>query len=72
VKSLEKRFLNDQLAPKGHALCYQQKTCGKALQATSLERLCTELDWYDSARNIDGSLLDEVNKNTLELKKKSF
>lgn len=32
---------------------------GKAFQATSLERLCT--DWYNYARNIDGCLLDEVN-----------
>lgn len=34
---------------------------GEALKATSPECLCIELVWYDPARNIDGSLLDEVN-----------
>lgn len=31
-----------------------------------------KLDWYDPAKNIDDSLLDEVNKYTLELKKKNY
>ena len=31
-----------------------------------------KLDWYDPAKNIDDSLLDEVNKDTLELKKKNY
>lgn len=51
-ESLERRSPDDQLAPKGLALCYQQKSCGKALQATRPECLC----WYDPARNINGSI----------------
>lgn len=31
-----------------------------------------KLDWYDPAKNIDDSLMDEVNKETLELKKKNY
>ena len=31
-----------------------------------------KLDWYDPANNIDDSLLDEVNKDTLELKKRNY
>ena len=31
-----------------------------------------KLDWYDPAKNIDDSLMDEVNKDTLELKKKNY
>ena len=31
-----------------------------------------KLDWYDPAKNIDDSLMDEVNKDTLDLKKKNY
>ena len=31
-----------------------------------------KLDWYDPAKNIDDNLMDEVNKDTLELKKKNY
>lgn len=31
-----------------------------------------KLDWYDPAKSIDDSLMDEVNKDTLELKKRNY
>lgn len=31
-----------------------------------------KLDWYDPAKNIDDNLMDEVNKDTLDLKKKNY
>ncbi|MDP2453241.1 MULTISPECIES: hypothetical protein [unclassified Kaistella] len=36
-----------------------------------LEWAKKKLDWYDPSKNVDDSLLDEVDKNTLELRKRN-